>query len=412
MPTLKSTVIASSMILVASFTALAQTTATVTHAYNGLALPIATDSADVITVATITVPRALKMTKVTAQVQIQYPNTGDLNVYLYSPQGTRTRLLDHNCSVANIDTTFDDSAPQLWRDFCPTEAGRGPFRGNEPLSNFNSDDTSFGVWRLAVENNVSNDRSGWITGVSLTITGTTQVSPVTSPQTIVNAASATGAGTVAPGELISILGLGLGPATAVTAPAGALPTTLGGTTVTINGTASPIRYASAFRADVQVPFFAAPGTTIAVQVNYNSQTSPVATLNVVSAVPGLYTLSTAGQPGAAKAVNQSGTLNSAANPAPRGSIISVYGSGLGVVTPAGTSGAVPPNSPLSTLTGDVGAFIGGVPALVQFAGLAPGSPGLYQVNLIVPSTAPSGAQQLLLYSNGVASQSGVTVVIQ
>ena len=411
MPTLKSTVIAGSMILAASFTALAQTTATVTYAYNGLALPILTDSADVITVANITVPRALKMTKVTAQIQIQYPNTGDLNVYLFSPQGTRTRLLEHNCSIANIDTTFDDAAPQIWRDFCPTEAGRGPFRGNEPLSNFNNDDTSFGVWRLAVENNVSNDRSGWITGVSLTITGTTQVSPITSPQTIVNSASATGAGTAAPGELISILGLGLGPATAVTAPAGALPTTLGGTTVTINGTAAPIAYTSSFRADVQVPFFAVPGTTIAVQVNYNNQTSPVATLNVVTAVPGVYIAGTPG-PGPVKAVNQAGTLNSALNPAPKGSVITIYANGLGAVTPTGTAGAVPPNSPLSRVTGDVGAFIGGVPAVVQFAGLAPGSPALYQVNLMVPATAPSGVQQLLLYSNGVASQSGTTVVVQ
>ncbi|HYI97957.1 MAG TPA: proprotein convertase P-domain-containing protein [Bryobacteraceae bacterium] len=412
MPTLKSTFIAGSMILVASFTALAQTTATATYAYNGLPLPILTDSADTITVASITVPRALKMTKVTAQIQIQYPNTGDLNVYLYSPQGTRTKLLEHNCSIANVDTTFDDAAPQIWRDFCPTEAGRGPFRGNEPLSNFNNDNSSFGVWRLAIENDVSNDRSGWITSVSLTITGTTQVSPISSAQTIVNTASGTGAGTAAPGELISILGAGLGPTTAVAAPAGALPTTLGGTTVTINGTAAPISYTSPFRVDVQVPFFAVPGTTIAVQVNYNNQTSPVATLNVVTAVPGIYTASTPGQPGPAKAINQAGTLNSAVNPAPKGSVISIYASGLGVVNPPGTAGAVPPNNPLSTVSGDVGAFIGGVPAVVQFAGLAPGSPALYQINIMVPASAASGTQQLLLYSNGIASQSGITVVIQ
>ena len=41
------------------------------------------------------------------------------------------------------------------------EAGRGPFRPDQPLSNFNGDDSSFGVWRLAVENNASNSRSGW-----------------------------------------------------------------------------------------------------------------------------------------------------------------------------------------------------------------------------------------------------------
>jgi len=65
-------------------------------------------SSDVVTIATIIVPRAVKMTKVTARVQILYPNSGDLRVYLYSPQLTQTILLEHNCSVENIDTTFDD----------------------------------------------------------------------------------------------------------------------------------------------------------------------------------------------------------------------------------------------------------------------------------------------------------------
>jgi uncharacterized protein (TIGR03437 family) len=411
MPTLKSTVIAGSMILMASYTAFAQQPATATYAFNGLPLAILPDSADVISVASIVVPRALKMTKVTAQVQIQYPNTNDLNVYLFSPQGTRTKLIEHSCSVANVDTTFDDAAPQRWSAFCPTEAGRGPFQANEPLANFNTDDSSFGIWRLAVENNTSDSRSGWITGISLTITGTPQVNPVTSAQTIVNAASITGAGTVAPGELISIFGVGIGPAVAVAAPAGALPTTLGGTTVNINGTPAPISYTSAFRADVQVPFTVVPGATIAVQVNFNNQTSSTATLNVLAAVPGVYTAS-AGGPGPVKAVNQTGALNSATNPAAKGSVITVYGSGLGAVNPAVAAGAAPPNSPLSTVVGDVGAFIGGVPALVMFAGLAPGSPALYQINLQVPATAPSGVQPLAIYSNGVATQNNATVVIQ
>src|SRR5258707_11483217 len=48
---------------------------TVTYSYNGLALPIYTAAANTITVAGITVPRELKVTKVTAQVQIQYPNS-------------------------------------------------------------------------------------------------------------------------------------------------------------------------------------------------------------------------------------------------------------------------------------------------------------------------------------------------
>jgi subtilisin-like proprotein convertase family protein len=159
------------MLLLAGFSAFAQQAVTVTYTYSGLPLPIFIDSAEVISIAQITVPRALKMTKMTTQVQIQYPNSGDLNVYLYSPQGTQTKLLECNCSVANVDTTFDDAAPSKWSDFCPTEAGRGPFRGIEPLSNFNSDGSSFGIWRLAVEHNGSDSRTGLLTNFSLTVAG-------------------------------------------------------------------------------------------------------------------------------------------------------------------------------------------------------------------------------------------------
>jgi uncharacterized protein (TIGR03437 family) len=411
MSTLKNTVIAGSIILMAGCSVFAQQTVTATYTYNGLPLPILVDSADVITVATIAVPRAIKMTKVTAQIQIQYPNTNDLNVYLYSPVGTRVKVAERNCNVANIDTTFDDGATQRWSEACPTAAGGGPFRGNEPMSNFNNDNTSFGIWRLAVENNGSDSRTGWITFASLTITGTTQVNPTISSQLVVNSASVSGGGMVAPGEVVSILGVGLGPAPPVAAPAGALPTTLGGTTVNLNGNPAPILYTSAYRVDIQVPFSVAPGSTITATVNFSNQTSPGATLNVVTAVPGIYTQSTGG-PGPVKAVNPDGTLNSSGTPAAKGSVIVVYASGMGAVDPAIQAGMVPPASPLSRVTGQVGAFIGGVPATVQYAGLAPGSPGLYQLNIQVPTSAPSGTQELLVYSSGVSTQKGATLFIQ
>jgi uncharacterized protein (TIGR03437 family) len=385
---------------------------TATYGFNGLPVPILTDEADVTTIVSIAVPRAIQMTKVTAQVQIQYPNSGDLKVYLFSPQGTRTILLQNDCSVQNVDTTFDDAAESLWKDVCPTEAGRGPFRPDQPLSNFNSDGSSYGIWRLAVENDQSQSRSGWITAVSLTITGTTQVAPTTSQQAIVNAASVSGAGNVAPGEMLSIVGINIGPNPSVSAPAGAaLPTSLGGTSVTINGVPAPVAYSSSFRVDVQAPFNLTPGTTVPLQVTSNGQVGPQITLNVTDAVPGVYTNSIGG-PGPVSATNQNGNVNSQLNPAAKGSVIVFYASGLGAVAPALAAGAVPPNTPLSTVVGEVAAFIGGVSAQVQFAGLAPGLPGIYQINVQVPLTARSGTQDLVIYSNGVASQERATIFIQ
>lgn len=382
-----------------------------TYTYNGLPLPIYTDASNLITVAYIVVPNALTMSKVTAQVQIQYPNTGDLKVYLYSPSGTRTILLEHNCSVQNVDTTFDDAATSNWKDFCPVEAGRGPFRADEPLSNFNKDGSSFGTWRLAVENDESDSRSGWITGFSLTITGTQQLNPITNSSEIVNLASLGGAGTIAPGEVVSIFGFGLGPLPGVSAPTGAIPTSLSGTSVLVNGVAIPIFYASSYRVDAQMPFGLTPGGTATVQVNSTGGSGVVLTLNTVDAVPGVYTTGLGGV-GAVNAVNQDGSLNSTAHPAAKGSYLTIYASGLGAVNPTLVAGAVPPTSPLSNVSGAVTASIGGLPAAVSFAGAAPGYPGLYQINLVVPSTVLSGTRALSLYVNGQPSQAGATVQIQ
>jgi len=121
--------------LILTSTALAQTN-TYTFSYSGPALPIFRDSANVITGVSLFVPRALNITKTTVEVEIDYPNPADLNVFVYSPLLTRTKLLERNCgSSASVrDVTFDDAAPTRYSDACPGTPGS--FRGNEPLSNF------------------------------------------------------------------------------------------------------------------------------------------------------------------------------------------------------------------------------------------------------------------------------------
>lgn len=386
---------------------------TVTASYNGLPLPIANDGADIISVANIVVPRALKVTNLTVRLQLTYPNVADLEVYLFSPFGTRVVLLDNNCSnLVNVDTTFDDAAPQNFRDFCPSEAGRGPFKGNEPLSNVYSDANSFGTWRIAVENNSSDSRSGWLNAASLNLTGTTVAGPTIGQDTVVNAANLQPGG-IAPGELIAIAGVAIGPPTGVIAPAGALPTSLGGVTVTFNGTAVPIGYASQFLNVVQAPMTLTSGSTVSIQVNYNNQTSIAVTPVVQDTSPGVFTQQQGGQ-GPVKAINLSNnTLNTLQTPAAKGSYITIYATGLGAVNPAVAAGQVTPNSPLSPIAKtDIAASIGGVPAAVTFAGLAPGLRGYYQVNIQVPQNAPSGMQELIISTGGNPSQNGATVFVQ
>src|SRR5262249_54948683 len=100
------------------------------------------------------------------------------------------------------------------------------------------------------------------------------------------------------------------------------------------------------------------------------------------------------------------------NPAAKGSVITVFASGLGAVTPTIPDGSVAPNNPPSRVTGTFGATIAGIAATVQFAGLAPGLAGTYAMNIQIPASAPSGTQELLIFVNGKSSQKGATVEIQ
>jgi uncharacterized protein (TIGR03437 family) len=117
-------------------------------------------------------------------------------------------------------------------------------------------------------------------------------------------------------------------------------------------------------------------------------------ITVQNSVPGVYTNGIIGT-GPAAATNQNGIANTKVTPAAKGSIISVYSSGLGTVNPPLATGAVPPLTTLSPTTGDVG----------RGTGLSRALPNKYRV----PATAPSGTDSLLIYANSQPTQSGVTV---
>jgi uncharacterized protein (TIGR03437 family) len=362
------------------------------------------------TVVEIAVSQALNISKVTAQLQVEYPQDGDLNVFLYSSYGTRTKLLERNCgSLQNINTTFDDSASTKFSSFCPAEAGRGPFQGNEPLANSNGQ-SSFGVWRLAIQNNGTPRNFGTIQAVSVTITGTPISRPTISPDAVVSEASLL-PGMIAPGQRIIVFGSGLGPDPGVSAPDGNLPSTLGGTTVLIDGISAAISYASATRAEVIVPYGEIPGTNALIRVAYAGQTSELIALGVRTAKPGVYVSGESGTH--VNASNQDGSVNSPASPAPKGTYVTVYAVGLGITNPLTASGVVAPTSSLVYTNNPILAFVGGVQAPVAFAGLAPGLIGVYQINIQIPNSVASGPQDLAIIAiNGASSQDGIQIDIQ
>jgi uncharacterized protein (TIGR03437 family) len=396
--------------------ALGQTT-TVSYSYNGLPLRIFQDSADTWTYIRIFVPRALVISSVTAGVQVQYSGVGDLNVYMFSPQATRTKLLERNCgSLVNIDTTFDDSAPNKFADFCPSEAGRGPFRGNEPLGNFNGQN-SYGYWTIGVENNGSDSQTGFINSFTVTVTGTPTGDATIGQNTVISATSYKG-GAVSPGEMLGLFGVNLGPTTAVTAPSGAnLPLTLGGSSVKIGNIPAPLYYVSDKLILVQAPTGLVPGNDTTVQVTSAAGPSKSISLPIVPARPGIFTYES-GPTGQARAVNQDGTLNGDGTntgtdvAAAAGSIIQVFATGLGPVDPPIADGTLAPQKPLSVATLPITATIGGQSANVTYAGAAPGLVGIYQVNVRIPANTRQGPVSLVLSAGGNVSQDGVRIQVK
>ncbi len=405
-----------SLLAVVAFVPLAfAQTQSYTYSYGGLPLPIYPDDWDTVAVASVLVPRSILITKVTVSMQVQFGNVADLNVYLLSANGTRTKLLERNCSgLVNIDSSFDDSATSRYSDFCPAEAGRGPFRGNEPLANSNNEN-AYGYWRLGVENNGSG-LTGYLNAFSVTITGTPFGPPLTSDKTVVSTTSFKGGG-VAPGESLAIFGANLGPVGGLRAPANAnLPASLGSSSVTFDGVAAPLYFASDRGVVVAAPTTLTPGANTSIRVTTSSGTSTAVVLPVVPARPGIYTYESGGA-GQAKAINQNGSLNgngsspASSASAPTGSVIQIWASGLGPLNPAIPTGALAPTSPLSRATLEITATIGGQTARVTYAGAAPGMVGVYQVNIMVPTGITSGANRLVLTAGGNSSQDGVTVQI-
>lgn len=163
-----------------------------------------------------------------------------------------------------------------------------------------------------------------------------------------------------------------------------LPTTLNGVTVRLNGNLVPLYAVTPTQINFFTPY-ALPSVqaTLTVTVNGATAPSPVVPLNEVA--PALFT---------ADGVYAAATVQNG--------IATFYATGLGDVTNRPANGVAAPTSPLSFTRFPVTAMIGGSPAEVLFAGLAPGFAGLYQVNARLPSGV--GAEpEVVLFVNGVRS---------
>jgi uncharacterized protein (TIGR03437 family) len=250
--------------------------------------------------------------------------------------------------------------------------------------------------------------------VTLTITSPATPSAVVVSSVTNSATFASGA--IAPGEIVTITGSGLGPAAgvvfSVNPSTGMVDSTLAGTRVFFSGVPAPITYASATQVNAIVPYEVAGKSPVIMQVQYQGATSVGTTLQVAGAAPGAFTVNSSGS-GQALAANQDGTFNSASNPAAKGSYVTIYFTGGGQTSPGGVTGSVT-GSVLKPLVQNIAVTVGGKPATVAFAGAAPGFvDGVGQLNIQLGSNTPSGvANPLVITVAGVSSPTMATLVIQ
>jgi uncharacterized protein (TIGR03437 family) len=198
---------------------------------------------------------------------------------------------------------------------------------------------------------------------------------------------------IAPGEIVSLFGMNLGPETAAAYrldPAGRVATQLAGVRVLFDGIPAPLLYVSSRQINMIVPASVRGRKRVMVRVQSGAGASQMFPAYVADSAPGFFTLDGSGT-GAAAALNQDGTVNSPANPARRGEVITLFGTG-GLWDPGAQDGQINPLAarPLS-MDFEVWGLSPSRPAEVLFSGPAPGQvAGVFQLNIRIPADAWTG----------------------
>jgi uncharacterized protein (TIGR03437 family) len=228
----------------------------------------------------------------------------------------------------------------------------------------------------------------------ITLTG---IGPAPPPPVVPSNGVVEGAGFTAQisgGGIASIFGVNLASST-LNAAGLPLPTTLGATSVTMNGYNCGLFFVSSGQINFEVPWELQTASSATLTVTTPGGSSSSITIPISTAAPGIFTIAgLAGLPNQAAAqiantttfVAPVGSIpGQTSRPAVAGDYITIFASGLGAVSNPPADGAAASGINLSQVKGAVSVTIGGVAVTPTFVGLAPGFVGLYQVNLQIPS---------------------------
>lgn len=237
-----------------------------------------------------------------------------------------------------------------------------------------------------------------------TFTGNIRQPPAISPGGVVPAAGK--AGPLAPGSYFSIYGSGLADTIAVTSTA-RLPVAIEHVTVSFDVPAADISvparlvFVSSGQINAQVPWEVTGQKLAQVKVIVNGVPGNVVTVPLADAAPAFFENPIgSGVVAAIDPLNYFSPVITVKEPATRGSVVALYANGLGLVGNTPASGEAASLTTLSQTVATPVVNIGGQNAQVLFSGLTPGLPGLYQINVTVPSNIPAGSQPVTLTIGG------------
>jgi len=222
--------------------------------------------------------------------------------------------------------------------------------------------------------------------------------------------------TIAPNTWVQIQGTNLAPAGDTRIWQGAdfvgnqLPKQLDGVSATVNGKGAYVYYISPTQVNILTPPDAMQGQVL-VQLTNGANTSAAFAVIAQVESPSFFVIG--GGPYVAAEHANGSYLGPASlypgvtTPAQPGETVVLYGNGFGVTSTPVVSGSTVQSGSLPTMPA---IRIGGIPAVVQFAGLV--APGEFQINVVVPLAVPDGDNTLTATYDGGNTQAGVLLTVQ
>ena len=276
-----------------------------------------------------------------------------------------------------------------------------------------------GLWALQVGNGKSGGDANAVYftagpgGEQHGLFGSLQAGPVlSSAAPVLNGASFLSG--IAQDSWISIFGSNLSSTTrswqAGDIPNGNLPTSLDGVSVTVDGKPAYISYISPVQINALVQADFTLGPVQVSTINQSLATASAASATMQSTAPAFFI----SKSNYAAALHTNNTVvgpttlfPNNSTPAAAGETIELYATGFGTgSTPFPNGQTITTPIPITGVT----ATIGGTPATVTYSGLV--GPGLYQINVTVPPSTPSGDASLSASIGGQTTQSGVLVNVK